>query len=453
MTASGGTTTPFRSVAPGLGFVGGYDGLRGILLLMVMTEHANVGNFRSFAAVVDLFFVISGFLITTLLIQEHDKNGNISLRQFYSRRAIRLFPSVYLMLITVLVLVALVGTFSDFVGVLKEAGASAGYVYHLVYPVGLNMWQDTTNYEHGVVMAQMWSLSVEEHFYAIIAFLLIFLVKRNTMRQAAVVLLGVVVAIGLSRYLFHPGPRLLWLQRPDGLAMGMFAAIVNAYMPESFVQRHRKKFLGISTVGLAITVFALFAGCLAVYKVMTGPLGVEPMDASGQYYNRGWATLYWPYSQFDAGVPEEPWVAPTQDIFYWWQWGHSAAIIAFLPVVIALTRYKDWWVNRFLSWHPFRWLGRLSYTVYVWHGFIFNAIHEGMKGQPKPVVMFFQFGISFAVSIPVYYKVEKAVTRRFRYRNSTETEALDLETGKMVSIEELTADPKKKRKQKQPQDQ
>ena len=87
---------PYVSRAPKLGLVGSFDGIRGIGIGMVLVGHAMFVYMESWVTIVDTFFVLSGFLITTLLLQEHRSTGTISLKKFYQRRGLRLLPSVWL---------------------------------------------------------------------------------------------------------------------------------------------------------------------------------------------------------------------------------------------------------------------------------------------------------------------------------------------------------------------
>ncbi|MGI9578087.1 MAG: acyltransferase family protein, partial [Microthrixaceae bacterium] len=83
------------SQAPKLGFIGGFDGIRGIGILMVLSQHAYSGLYPSAAGIVDMFFVMSAFLIVSLLMQEHRDSHGINFRKFYARRGIRLLPTAY----------------------------------------------------------------------------------------------------------------------------------------------------------------------------------------------------------------------------------------------------------------------------------------------------------------------------------------------------------------------
>src|SRR5688572_31370589 len=95
--------------SPSLGYVPALDGLRAIAVILVMLTHANFQLGENGILGVDIFFALSGFLITTLLIEENFRRGHISLFGFYTRRAFRLFPALYIILVLIL-LYALVFT-------------------------------------------------------------------------------------------------------------------------------------------------------------------------------------------------------------------------------------------------------------------------------------------------------------------------------------------------------
>ncbi len=415
-----------------MGFVGGFDGFRGVGILLVMVEHANIGKFRSFAGILDMFFVISGFLITTLLLQEHAENGGISLRKFYSRRAIRLLPSLWLMIAVTTALTALFAP-EELKGIAIEGAASFFYVYHLVFPVGLDIFHDLSNVDITVANIQMWSLSVEEQFYLVVAIAAIVMLRRNLVKQTMALMVAVIVVAGWSRYNFHPGPRLIWLQRPDGLAVGVLLALINAHLDDAWMARHRRRIIPVATVGVLITVATLWASSIGLHKLVAA---VTPYDLPPDGIPEiGWRSFYWPVYNVEAGIPENPWQPPSTAIMWWWRWGFTIVQLSFATATLCFARYKDWWVSSALSIHPLRYVGRMSYTLYVWHGFFFVVIHEAMRGQPHLQVMVTQFVVAFAIGFAVYYGVERRALR-FKLRFASEREVVDLTTGKVVDVED-----------------
>src|SRR5580692_8626360 len=132
------------------------DGLRAVSILLVLTSHSILGThsfaFRLLFLHADLgvrvFFIISGFLITTLLLNERAESGGISLRLFYIRRTLRILPAFYLFVGTVAILNAL--------GVI--AVPPGNWVYVLTYTLNFDPHPPW-------VLGHLWSLSVEEQFY------------------------------------------------------------------------------------------------------------------------------------------------------------------------------------------------------------------------------------------------------------------------------------------------
>jgi peptidoglycan/LPS O-acetylase OafA/YrhL len=141
------------------------DGIRGAAAIMVMGFHAHVPGFEGAYIGLDLFFVVSGYVITGLLMYEYQRSGSIKWGAFYARRARRLIPAKATMLIGVLILSYLVATpTGSQQQTAKSAAAAAGFVSNFFF------WQqDDVDYfglEPGTgVLVHTWSLSVEEQFY------------------------------------------------------------------------------------------------------------------------------------------------------------------------------------------------------------------------------------------------------------------------------------------------
>ena len=164
------------------------NGLRGISIIMVLFDHIFLKNRNilintlSGALGVNIFFVISGFLITTLLLKEYHKTGSISIKNFFIRRALRILPVAYLYC---LVLAFLNFIFHLNIGYKSFLGALL-YFRNLTFS-SFNDWQT----------AHFWSLSVEEQFYLI--FPLIFFKSRNLFFTAV---FSLVFIIPVTNYLF-----------------------------------------------------------------------------------------------------------------------------------------------------------------------------------------------------------------------------------------------------------
>lgn len=149
------------------------DGLRGVAILLVLLDH--VFGERGGVLGVDLFFVLSGFLITSLLLDERTRTGAISLRGFYARRAVRLLPALLLMVVTVVAVAVATGRSTG----RELAAAGIGLSYTSNVMLILNPHAVTSNFTH------LWSLAEEEQFYLLWPPILILCLYRRWLPWAA----------------------------------------------------------------------------------------------------------------------------------------------------------------------------------------------------------------------------------------------------------------------------
>ncbi len=431
MATRGAASSAYVSEAPRLGFVGGFDGVRGIGILMVLFNHAYSDLSPSFAGIIDVFFVMSAFLIVTLLMQEHRDQDTINMRKFYARRAVRLLPSAYLCILA-WVVVCLLFDRERLAVLWQEAVAAITYVYEFVFPVGLGSVDPSMVGKTSI--DQFWSLAVEEQFYLVIAVTVLVCIRRRWMTQLAVVLAVVAAWIGYQRWAGHAGPvpipdnpdspslqrglSLFWLSRPDSLMWGVGLAVLNSRLPDPLPERWRRWLPRVGLVGLVVASVSMLVAS-GFLKSTADKLGVP-----------------YPF------VPMAPLTAVQgEDRIYWINFGHTVTALAFAPAMLAMARIKDWAPNRALSWKPLRFLGRMSYTVYVWHTFFYFIILDLLGGNEVlgektrvPILA----AVTVVACLPIFYGVERRMLR-VKLRFSSEKEVLDLNTGKMVSVEEARA--------------
>jgi len=172
----------------------GFDGLRGLSVLFVIASHAvlwprigvtspAVTSVFSAHVGVSIFFVLSGFLITHLLIKEKQATGSIDLRAFYARRALRIFPLYYLAVIFLL--------FLDYAG----KASIPNCIYPFAFTYTINFIPKSCAFSS---MSHFWSLAVEEHFYLIWPF--VFLLGKRAAIGSAIVFIAACIYFGTSAF-------------------------------------------------------------------------------------------------------------------------------------------------------------------------------------------------------------------------------------------------------------
>jgi peptidoglycan/LPS O-acetylase OafA/YrhL len=232
----------------------GLDGLRGISILLVLAGHLagtrycysipfihHLGDIQNLG--VRVFFVISGYLITLLLLEEQRKSGSISLEKFYIRRTLRIFPAFYAFILVVSALSAL-----GFVA-LKSGDLLHAFTYTMNYHPVRSWW-----------VGHLWSLSVEEQFYLLWpATLLLLGIRRGLHAATAVIFLSPIIRLGVFWY--WPSDQLTIGETfptiADTIATGcVLAGYKESLLAQSWFQEimHSKWFLAIPLFTIALNI-------------------------------------------------------------------------------------------------------------------------------------------------------------------------------------------------------
>jgi peptidoglycan/LPS O-acetylase OafA/YrhL len=293
------------------------DGLRAVAVLLVVISHA--GFLRSGTLGVDLFFVLSGFLITSLLLEEHAVNGSISLSGFYIRRAFRLFPALWLLLGTYVTVGFASGRIGSPDHVVGAAAVALGYVQ--------NFFLAGSSGVPAHYLWHLWSLAEEEQFYLLWPLVLgLFLSRSVSARRISLVLALMLLAVNIDRdVLFAAGagsPR-IWFgldTHADGLILGCLAALGCAR--------------GRSVSGRVAAVAAGAAIVLVAITSVTKPSDGVLLVVTSPLFPAACALMIW----------------------HAWQNGTN----------------KTW---RVLSIAPLVYIGQISYGIYLWHFPLMHAMH------------------------------------------------------------------------------
>lgn len=361
------TTSVRRSAPPRkLGYQPGLDGLRALSVLAVVAYHADLTWLPGGFLGVEVFFVVSGFLITSLLLEERHRSGAISLRDFWARRARRLLPALYLLLIVVSVAALLV--YRD------AAGRMGGDVVAALAYVS-NWWQIFLNESYFAqagrppLLQHLWSLAVEEQFYLLFPPLFALAVSRFSHRRVRIGLLALAVASAVEMaILFDPGtdPSRVYYgtdTRASGLLLGALLAMV--WTP----WRSRQP---------------------------AAPGARATLNVAGV---AGLALVAWFFLRVNAFDP------------FIYRGGFFLLDLVCL-VVIAVVVHPAASLSKVLAWAPLQWIGLRSYSIYLWHWPIFMVTRPGLDtpltGLPLLVL---RLGLTVGAAELSYRYVEQPLRR------------------------------------------
>ncbi|GLZ35480.1 acyltransferase [Lentzea sp. NBRC 105346] len=278
------------------------DGLRAFAAVMVVFFHYGGPDWLQGWIGVQMFFVLSGFLITTLMLREERRTGRISLPEFYLRRAFRILP-VYFVLLAVTVAGSLAGLFHD-------NGVGKALPYYLTF---LN------EFAPGNAYAQSWSLGVEQKFYLVWPLLVVLVGVVAIKRRLSVAALGMIVAAALAGFtLTHPN---------GGWPMHYFSILTGCAL--ALVMHSSRGFAllrPLTNPVVSVIVSIGFVGLHLAVKPICGFLG-----------------------SFGT-IPGHVLVIPV----------YSAGMFLLLPALIA-----NGPVQKFLSMRPLQFVGERSYSLYL----------------------------------------------------------------------------------------
>jgi len=312
-------------VRGGQRYMPGLDGIRAMAVLAVIAYHLQLPFAQGGLLGVGVFFTLSGYLITDLLLGQHAVSGRLNLPEFWLRRARRLLPALFVMLAVVAVWVAVLDR-AQLPGLRPAVAAAAGYVS--------NWWliaQHTSYFARfgpPSPLGHLWSLAVEEQFYLIWPWLLLLGLRRASGRRGRYWLAAATLALAAASafemaLLYRPGydPTRVY----DGTDTRAFALMIGAALAFAWPSRllradigSRRRWLldGAGAAGLILILLLIWR--------------------SGQY---------------------SPFLYP----------GGMLLLSIGTAAVVAACASPASRIGRALGWGPLRWLGVRSYGIYLWH--------------------------------------------------------------------------------------
>lgn len=342
-----------------LGYVPALDGLRGLSIIAVIAFNGQLLWMSGGFIGVDIFFALSGFLITSLLVQEYASSSAISFKNFYFRRALRLLPALFVLMIGCVIYALLIQS--------PESASETlnGVLYTLFYVAN---WAQAPPNPLGIgPLSHAWSLSVEEQFYIVWPLALILILKlKNKGVIVAIVVSLIVASLAASIWQWNAGGSYLRIYlgsdtRAHGILIGCFAALVLSWGSLPPKENVRKVFRIASIVSLVGIVASFFM--LSLYSAFV--------------YNGGFALI---------------------------ALGTTILILDFLLFPSKLSRAFEF--------GPLVWLGKISYGLYLWH-FPILALSKKVSDERLHPAIYGSLGVIAALIVAAasHYFIERPFLR------------------------------------------
>ncbi|HSL73962.1 MAG TPA: acyltransferase family protein [Ilumatobacteraceae bacterium] len=342
-------------------YLPGLDGMRALAVVAVMVYHANSDWLPGGFLGVEIFFVISGYLITLLLISERERTYRISLRQFWLRRARRLLPALFTMMAIVIGWTALFKY--EALGQLRGDVIAGTFYVSNYYQIWVG--QGYTAAGDFAPLRHLWSLAVEEQFYVIWPVVMIVLLGRSGTRRVADVsrwlFLGAMVLTVVVALLHYGGP------------IGDPAVTPDAYwwIGDRPIGKIDTLYLGTISRLPGIMLGAAFAMVWRPLAIARGPLRNRgrSFDLLALVSVVGLAWLCWTTYL----------VTPSGADPFLFRGGLLLTSLATIAVIAAVTHRRSV-ANRVLGVGLLVWIGRRSYGLYLYHWPIYQMI-RGIAGN------------------------------------------------------------------------
>ena len=376
MTASNDRPQPTQATARRR--LAGLDGLRAIAVILVILYHLAPGYLPGGYIGVDIFFVLSGFLITTLLIQEREHTGRIDLGGFWRRRARRLLPALAVLIPVCSAAAWLIGG-DVLVALGRQVLGAVSFSSNWLAIAAENSYFTGTMPD---LFRNLWSLSVEEQFYLVwpLVILALTLIRDHRIRLVLIIAVAAASATAMA-LLYSPGadPTRVYFGTDThsfGLAIGAALAILGRSPLPALLSR----------AGRAPRVLAVLGGS-AIFGLLVAS-ALLPVDGSVTY--RGGLVL----------------------------------VSLLTAVAISGCVMPGSFLGRLLDTGTLRWVGRRSYGLYLWHWPVYVLVSSALQGWSRAgeagwALGGIAFGITVAAAAASYRFIEQPILRT-GFRNSME---------------------------------
>jgi peptidoglycan/LPS O-acetylase OafA/YrhL len=344
-----------------LGYRPELDGLRGVAILLVLVHHLHHEILPGGFLGVDVFFVLSGYLITSLLLQEWSRSGTISLRRFYARRALRLLPALALI---VLALGAFAALFLD----PWHAGMTWQGIWLTLSHVS-NWFYALSSFSADNPLGTTWSLAIEEQFYLLWPTVLCVSLSRGLGRKALVA---------------------------GGAALILAVACHRAVLVHLDVPVKRLYYASDTRAD------ALLVGCVVAFLTWWG---MVPRGASMRLLLRGLAACGFLY------IGTKALTATWLDLLVHGGFAFTLVALATASILLMLVECPTDLSSRLLGLRPLVWIGRISYGLYLWHWPVRWFVYEQQALPRGPLQLLLALLLAVGLAALSFHLVERRFLR------------------------------------------
>lgn len=352
------------SKRPTIAYQPALDGVRALAVAAVLLFHGEVPGFDGGYLGVSVFFTLSGFLITSLLVREHDGRGRIDLAAFYTRRLRRLLPASALCLIAVVVLARTTEVFEGVESLRDHVLGSVFQVANWVLLAGEGSYQDLLARTRGSVspLEHFWSLAIEEQFYWIWPPTMALVLSRAASRRSRIRVVGAISAVALLA-----APVIAQVWGPDAAYWATPARI------------------GEILVGGFVAVVLADRGVPARWHALA-PLALVALGAA--------VVLFPPASgpAYEGALP----------------------LVALVSAALLVGLQAPGPVRDALAWRPLVWLGRISYGVYVFHWPVYVILDGDRTGLDGVALLALRLAVTLAISQLSFQLMESPIRHAAR---------------------------------------
>ncbi len=341
------------------------DGLRAFAVLAVLCYHGGMSWALGGFLGVDAFFVLSGFLITSLLLVEWKGTNGIALTAFWIRRAKRLLPALFLVLGGVALYAAFAAAPTELGRIRDDGLASLGYVANWRFVFSHQSYFDTFGVPSP--LRHMWSLAIEEQFYLVWP-MIVYGVLR--WRRGSV---GALAAVA------------------GAIAIGSTVLMVSLYNPNGDPSR---VYYGTDT-----RVSSLLVGALLAMFATKHTFGKTIFERRSLHVA----------SVLAVGALGFMWVTTTDGPSWLYLGGFLVAALLVAVVIADVSQEQMGPVAKVMSLRPLRWIGAISYGLYLWHWPIYVFLSPVRTGLDDAALFAVRLAATFIVATLSYYLVEQPI--------------------------------------------